>query len=61
MCVPYGHVDAVLKMWDGLLASGGLPVGSRHLAENWCPLGIGWCMCGRGLAPPFRSIEDFRL
>ena len=49
---------------DCMWASGGHPVASRHLIENGCPRGTGWCSFGRGLAPPFqlgfRSIEDIK-
>ena len=38
----------------------GLPVVSRHLIENGGPWGTGWGCFGRGLAPPFRSMEDIK-
>ena len=38
----------------------GLPVVSRHLIENGGPWGTGWGYFGRGLAPPFRSMEDIK-
>ena len=58
-------------VWDLCVNCGegcSLPVARRHLTENWRPLGTGLFICGRNLAPTFRSFgplfcgnEDLRL